>query len=319
MLKRLKDFVFMIGVPVVVGLLVFAFYGFKWTHIYDMMGMTFFIFFPYIIGVVSILRADIEKIKSIKYRIFHPWKILGIVLLITIVLAYEGWACWIMLFPFLAIFSSIGGLVAGHFRDNRQKTNQQINVSLMLLIPLVLSPLESTMRYDSKVVETTTTINVKAPASKIWDNITDVYTITPKEDSGYLSTLLAFPRPLQATLDKRAVGGYRKAIFTDGLVFHERVTKYKDQKEMLFEITANTHEIPSTTLDSHLLIGGDYFDMIDGEYKLEKIDENSYKIILTSHFMVTTSFNWYAGALGEMIMYDIQRNILGVIKGRSEG
>lgn len=318
MLNRIEKFISFFVVPILVGLIMIVIYDFEWTRVYDMMGMTFFVMFPYIVGVVSIMRADIVKIQSLKYRIFYPWLILSSVLVLSILLAYEGWACWIMLFPFLAIFSSVGGLVAGHFRLTQQKRNEKINVSLMLLIPLVLSPLESLSQYESQIFETVTTINLNAPREKIWDNITNVYTITPQEDHAYLTHLLAFPRPLEATLDKNAVGGYRKATFTDGVFFDERVTEYEAQKRMFFTITANTHTIPSTTLDEHLLIGGDYFDMLDGEYRLSQRSDGTYQITLTSHFKVTTSFNWYAGFLGQMIMYDIQNNILEIVKQRSE-
>jgi len=304
--------------PIIVGLLVFSNYGFQWSKFYNMMGITFFLSFPYIIGVVSILFAPIEKISSLKYRLFHPWKILGIVVFITMVFRWEGWACWIMLVPILGIFLSLGGQVAGHFRLSQNKKGQQMNVSLMLLLPLIASPLESMMKIEPKVVETRSEIVIAAPAEKIWGNVTRVYTITKEEDKSRLTRLFDFPSPLEATLDKLEVGGYRKAMFTDGLVFHEKVTEYEDKKRMFFTINANTHEIPSTTFDHHLLIGGDYFDMLDGEYKLEKIDERHYKVLLNSHFKVSTTFNWYAGFLGQMIMSDIQDNILQIVKRRSE-
>lgn len=316
MISKIKDFYAIVLTPVAIGFTIFALYGFKWSSVYNMMGMTFFIMFPYIVGVISILKSPKERLNSMTYKITQPWKILGIILLITMVLSLEGWACWIMLFPLLAFFSSVGGLVAGHFRLMQE--SQKLHISIMFLIPLILSPIESSLPKEQKIVETISTIEIQAPAKKIWDNITSVKRISKEEDKSILTPILAFPRPLEAILDKNEVGGYRKAIFTDGLIFHERVTKYKEQEEMFFTIKANTYEIPSTTFDEHLLIGGDYFNMLDGEYILIPLKNEKYKIKLISHFQVTTTFNWYAGILGELIMYDIQKNILKVIKKRSE-
>lgn len=87
---------------------------------------------------------------------------------------------------------------------------------------------------------------------------------------------------------------------------------------MSFKIKANTYNIPSTTLDEHILIGGEYFDMLNGTYELKKISENEYDLFLYSNFSLNTTFNFYAGLWGEWIMEDIQNNILQVIKNRSE-
>ena len=64
---------------------------------------------------------------------------------------------------------------------------------------------------------------------------------------------------------------------------------------MVFSIRANTYDIPSTTLDEHILIGGKYFDVLDGTYELEKLDENRYRLHLYSKFKMNTTFNFYAG------------------------
>lgn len=87
---------------------------------------------------------------------------------------------------------------------------------------------------------------------------------------------------------------------------------------MEFKIKANTFEIPSTTLDEHILIGGEYFDMLNGTYKLEQLSKNKYHLILYSNFSMKTTFNSYASIWGNWIMKDIQNNILQVIKKRSE-
>lgn len=87
---------------------------------------------------------------------------------------------------------------------------------------------------------------------------------------------------------------------------------------MSFTIKANPHEIPSTTMDEHILIGGDYFDVLNGTYELEKLNNETYRLHLFSHFKMNTHFNFYSGYWGTLIMKDIQNNILKVIKKRTE-
>ncbi len=93
------------------------------------------------------------------------------------------------------------------------------------------------------------------------------------EDHGKLTRFLGFPRPIRAELDFTGVGGRRQAVFSKGLVFEEVVKEYEDQKRMFFSIRADPHAIPSTTMDEHVVIGGDYFDVLDGAYRLEKLGE----------------------------------------------
>ncbi|MBC8173614.1 MAG: hypothetical protein H7X71_06895, partial [Chitinophagales bacterium] len=114
------------------------------------------------------------------------------------------------------------------------------------------------------------------------------------------------------------VGASREAIFSGGLTFHEKVLSYDDEKQMTFSIKAYPHEIPSTTLDEHVVIGGDFFDVLDGTYELQKINNYTYRLHLYSHFKLTTTFNFYASWWAGWIMKDIQNNILQVIKERAE-
>ncbi|GLU43607.1 hypothetical protein Musp01_12310 [Muricauda sp. NBRC 101325] len=181
-----------------------------------------------------------------------------------------------------------------------------------------MGPLESVMEKISSTYQAYTYIDINAPSEKIWDNVTRVKEIPIDSDTGYLTRSLGFPRPLKAELNYEGVGAYREAIFTKGLIFHETVTEYEDNHKMSFTIKAYPHEIPSTTLDEHVVIGGNYFDVLNGTYELEKLPNGLFRLHLYSHFKMNTTFNFYAGWWGKLIMKDIQNNILQVQKKRSE-
>ena len=87
---------------------------------------------------------------------------------------------------------------------------------------------------------------------------------------------------------------------------------------MHFSIKAYPYEIPSTTMDKHVVIGGNYFDVLDGTYVLQQLSPGIYRLHLYSHFKMTTTFNFYASWWAGWIMKDIQNNILQVIKQRAE-
>ena len=114
------------------------------------------------------------------------------------------------------------------------------------------------------------------------------------------------------------MGAFRKAIFEKGLVFNETVLSYEPQKKMVFSIKADPYDIPSTTMDQHMVVGGQHFDVLNGTYELQKLNDSGYRLHLYSHFKLTTTFNFYASWWAGWIMKDIQKNILRVIKERAE-
>ncbi len=284
----------------------------------SVMSWTFFITVPAALGALMVYLSPIEKAKSIPYRIFAPWLLVAITIALTIIIGVEGWGCWIMISPLFAIFSSIGGLIAGYLKTKKSKKSEKLNISILVLLPFLIGPIENSIKTNPQIFTTYTSIIINSNAEKIWQNVTSVKEIKSKDDSSRLITLLGFPKPVKAELDTLAVGGFRKAIFEKGLVFNETVTQYEHLKLMEFQIKANTFEIPSTTLDKHILIGGEYFDMLNGTYKLKKISNNKYELILYSNFSMKTTFNSYASLWGNWIMKDIQNNILKVIKTRSQ-
>lgn len=302
--------IFAIGIRLIFGADIF-------DDFISVMSWTFFLTTPAGIGALMIYFSPVQKVRSIKYRVFYPWIPVFMVLAITMLLMIEGWACWLMILPLFLLFASIGGLIAGYFKL-KKRNSEKLNISIFVLLPFLMGPIEHSINTNKQIFTTTTSIIIYSDSQTIWNNVTSVKPISDSEDNSKLTKMLNFPRPVEATLNRNEVGGYREAKFERGLIFHETVTEYEDLKFMKFTIKANTYEIPSTTLDNHILIGGEYFDMLDGTYELQKLDTQRFKLILYSNFSLKTTFNFYAGIWGKWIMTDIQNNILQVIKDRSE-
>jgi hypothetical protein len=87
---------------------------------------------------------------------------------------------------------------------------------------------------------------------------------------------------------------------------------------MGFSIRAQADQIPPTTFDEHVTVGGEYFDVLHGEYMLEPLSNGRTRLHLTSQSRVSTDFNWYAHLWTDAVMSDLQRRILFVVKNRSE-
>lgn len=283
---------------------------------FRMMSITFLFILPAVIGFLTVALSGEEAVRPFAYRFFMPWLPIFLFFLITLVFAIEGWPCLVMILPVFLVAGSVGGLIAGYFK--LRKKNNKVYVSLLVLLPLLTSPTESLIGAEPASYKAYTYIDIQAPAEKIWDNVTRVREISATQDKGHLTNMLNFPRPVKAELNFEGVGAYREAIFTNGLVFHETVTEYTDNKKMSFTIKALPHEIPLTTMDEHLVVGGQYFDVLNGTYELERIDDKTFRLHLWSNFRLTTTFNFYASWWAVAIMKDIQNNILQIQKLRAE-
>ena len=186
------------------------------------------------------------------------------------------------------------------------------------MLPFFVLPIEQAVAKILGQYKAYTYIDIHSSKEKIWNNITRVKAISKSEDNGWFTNALGFPRAIEAELNYEGVGASRKAIFEKGLVFNETVLSYEQQKKMVFSIKANPYDIPSTTMDQHIVVGGQYFDVLNGTYELQKLNDSDYRLLLYSHFRLTTTFNFYASWWAGWIMKDIQKNILEVIKERSE-
>jgi len=129
---------------------------------------------------------------------------------------------------------------------------------------------------------------------------------------------MGFPRPVSATLSRPGVGGVRLARFERGLVFTETVTEWEPNRRLSFTIDPNTESIPATTLDQHVTIGGEHFDVLDGTYRIEPVGANEVILHLSSTHRLSTRFNFYAQFWSDLVMRQIQDNILEVIRHRAE-
>jgi hypothetical protein len=314
-----KTTLIIIAIPVGYALMMRVIFGLDIVKDFvQVMSITFLLSVPFAIGFLTVVLSPRKEARQLNYAAMAPWIPIGIFFLVTLALAIEGWACWIMILPVFLAFATLGGLLA-RFIIRRKDRPNKLQISLAMLLPFVLAPLEKLLPDLPVRYEAYTYADIHAPASKIWANVVRVRAIPEQADYGGLTKFLGFPRPIRAELDYAGVGGSRQAIFSKGLVFKEVVLEYSDQKKMHFSITANPQDIPSTTMDKHVVIGGDYFDVLDGTYELQRLNDSVCRLRLYSHFTLRTTFNFYASWWAGWIMKDIQNNILQVIQTRCEG
>ena len=282
---------------------------------YGLMTLSFMFVVPFIIGLITayynkdVLRAS--RILGISMPLFS---ILGVIF-ISVLFEWEGIICALMAVPIFAVMALIGGFIG--VKVFYRKPNG-LQISLILFIPFLIAPIEGYFGLNEQIFREKTSIEITASKEEIWKHITRVEEINERENRISLFQILGFPKPIEATLDTVAVGGVRIARFDRGLFFTETVTEMIPYKTLAFTIDADPNAIPPQALDEHVLVGGSYFDVLEGKYQIEELSDGHYNLHLSSEFQLSTNFNFYSGLWSKLLMRDIQNNILEIIKERTE-
>jgi len=285
-----------------------------------LMSLSFLFLVPFVVGFLAVYWSNAENKGSWRHGLVTPLKPLLFLLLLAVVLGKEGGICIVLALPVLLPSVCLGGLCATLILRRRQAVNTfpPLVVSMVIFLPYIAAPLENQLSVSSALRVVKTQIAINATPRTVWQNIERVPAIQPEEQGVSFVHMIGFPRPVEATLSHPGVGGIRHATFAGGVLFIETITHWEPEKELVFSIKADTASIPPTTLDPHVTIGGEYFDVLEGRYWIEPIKEQRVILHLESTHRVSTRFNFYSSWWTDFIMRDIQNNILKIIRTRCE-
>jgi hypothetical protein len=294
--------------------------SYKWTggpHSNLVMTLSFLVFGPIAVGYITVSAAEAAGARTWLTRSFLPWPSIVASVLIAYLVNLEGLICVAFALPITLVFSSIGGIAAGIMARVNGRL-RRAPMACILVLPLISPPLESGLASPTQIRNVETTVVIHATPAVVWQHIERVAPIAPSELRPTWTHSIGFPRPIQATLSYEGVGGVRHATFEHGLLFIETITDWEPNHLLSFSIAADTKDIPPTTLDEHVRIGGPYFDVLRGEYRIEPRSDGTVTLHLSSQERLSTNFNDYAGLWSDAVMKSLQNSILAVVKARCE-
>ncbi len=289
----------------------------------EIMTISFIFLVPLAIGYLSVWYSPEEWRAKWWYALLLPWLAGALFLCGALLTNFEGLICVVFISPVVALIGSVGGLCARFFARYTSRTSasqSSLLLACFALFPFAFLPLEHTISgaAGTGTIKTVhSQIRIHAPKAVVWRNITRVPAIQIHEQTPSFFHAIGFPKPIEATLSHEGIGGVRNARFEKSVVFTETITEWQEQERLSFSIKANTDSIPPSSLDEHVTIGGKYFDILNGTYRIEE-QGSDVVLHLSSEQRLSTTFNVYAGLWTGAIMQDIQSNILNVIQRRCE-
>jgi hypothetical protein len=192
----------------------------------------------------------------------------------------EGAVCLLIGFPILFVCGFAGVLLDRLLFKAKTAT---INLSVFPVL-LIATLAEGKMRQDQRhFVEDR--ILIKAPANQVWNYVVSFPAIDAAPN--YWLNKVGLPSPLATTCQGAFVGAARECIFSDGLVFKERVSNITPVPLLTFEIV----EQPSNPeLLGRLTLHRGQFQLIDNNDGTTTLIGRSW---YTLHMRPLWYFDWW--------------------------
>lgn len=300
----------------------------------QIMSIAFLLCLPAFIGFLTVLFLPKEKVDSSTGAFFWPWVTSLALLALTILASVEGAICWIMIFPFFAVLAGIGGVIAyktGKSRASRGSgakkddildqdqwdRSDTLKMSVLLLIPAFIGLVEGERTQLTEEIKVQKEVLVGASPAAVWRALGDVEQIPAGGRRFSLCGMLGLPAHVRTEVDTLAPGGKRIATYEKGLVFDETITQCQPERRLVLAIHTDPANIPPNVMDEHIVIGGKHLDILEDVYRLEPLPGGGCRVQLSSRFVITTPFNWYAGIWARYLMADILQGELELIRDRA--
>ncbi len=119
--------------------------------------------------------------------------------------------------------------------------------------------------------------------------------------------------PSQASLDAQAPEPEKVLHFDEVVVKAD----WQPQRRLRWTYRFTPESFPPGSLDDHVMIGGQYFDLLDTTYTL-KPEGRDTLVTLRVNYRISTQFNLYADWVAQWLLGDFGDVILRFCKTRSE-
>lgn len=270
---------------------------------------------PLILGAIPVLLSTREQLSAYWRLLFVPWGICILLCTLAFTVNLEGVVCLLfVLIPFLVV-SFLGMFL---FRLYKLRWGRRTPLYVSLLLPLLVIAVEERVGPATSLGSVTTSVIIHAPRSLVWESIKNVRDIHPEEIPSHFVHVIGVPKPLDGRLDRDGVGGVRSITWEKGMHFREVMTAWHEGWGYDYDIDVDPTSIPPTTLDEHVVVGGEYFDVLDGGYRIDSIAPALCRVTLRCRYRVTTTFNFYCRWLADYLINDFNEVILEVIRKRCE-
>lgn len=228
---------------------------------------------------------------------------------------HEGAICLVMAAPLFYAIGLLGGIIAASvLKPGVDKTS----ISVFTVVPLLLLATEPQDIYPTMDAAVISSIDIDAPLEVVWRDAVEIRDIRDSEQSWTIThNLLRVPRPLDARLERRGEAVVRRATWRGDVHFFEIVTDWRAHRDVTWRF-----DIPEAAqnklLDEHLRLDKGYLSLEGGRYDFSALSPTRTRLTLTTSYAVRTPLNAYVKGWGALLLGDIHRHVLSIVRERAE-
>lgn len=282
---------------------------------YSAMMSSFVLLVPLLVGAATVYVAETQHRRSWAYYVWAPFLANVLFVLGTMAIMIEGLICAILIVPLFGVVGAIGGLIMGAVC---RKTNwpRQALYSVAVM-PLVLGGFEQHLPLPDREVTIEHARIVNASSADVWRQIENARDIVPEEVERAWVYRIGVPLPKAGVSERTAEGMVRRITMGSGIHFEQIALDWQPNRHVRWANRFAPDSFPPNALDDHVKIGGRYFDIGDTEYTLTPLGKAT-ELQMTVRYRLSTSFNWYAGPILEVLIGNFVDVILGFYARRAE-
>jgi uncharacterized protein YndB with AHSA1/START domain len=205
------------------------------------------------------------------------------------------------------VIGGIAGLGTGAFFRWRGRAGPA-SLSIVAL-PLVFGSVEQHVPLPDRIDTVTSSRVVAASPEQVWRVITRAEGIRPEEMDDAWMYRIGVPLPLSAITEERGGERVRHIEMDKGIAFDQVIVDWEPARRVRYRYRFTPASFPSGTLDEHVLIGGEYFDLLDTEYVLTPAG-NGTRLTASMSYRVSTHFNGYARLVARFLIGNFEATAL---------
>lgn len=240
--------------------------------------------------------------------------VIAAILAVGVVFLQEGGLCLIMASPLFLVGGVLGAVAAGAILRWRSR-----HFCLVLIaMPFAALPADGADRYPARIETVTSVVEVDAPVAVVWNNAVAVANIRPSE-LGWTFTqdVVGIPKPLDARLTGTGPGAVRHVTWGRNVHFEERIVGWEKDRLLAWNFHFARDSIPRS-IEAHLSPDSDYLKVQSGSYRFTPLANGHTRVTLQTRYWMRTPLNAYCALWGRIFIPDFHRNVLRVIRERSE-
>jgi hypothetical protein len=282
---------------------------------YHAMMSTFTLLVPIVVGAVTVYMAERAGRRSWSYYFFAAAAANALFVIGTMVIRVEGLICAVLAVPLFGLVGALGGILMGAVC--RWTRRPRPAIYSFAALPLLLGGLEQNLALpqDIRSVERVRTISASPEA--IWTQLTVAKDIRPDEIGTAWMYRIGVPLPLSAVTVLADGTQVRHIVMGKGIRFDQIAADWQPNCRIRWTYRFANDSFPAGALDDHVRIGGRYFDVIDTEYVLRKLNAGT-ELRVTMRYRVSTAFNWYTQPIAEFLVGNFEEAALRFYAIRAE-